>query len=291
MIPVRYEARLSVSDFRRWVTLLAVSRTCPLCGRDNAAAPSHPYSVAPWVLRQCGGCGLVYLENPPEYASLEEDLAWEKTWAEEVAQRRRREPLLHFASRALKAVPQRLFGRDKLVSWVRRYAAPGRVLDVGCGGGYALERLPAAYLPFGVEVSKELSRRAQQRFALRGGQVVQGDALRALSEFAPEFFSGVVMTSYLEHEPNPRAVLEAAARVMKPGARLIVKVPNFASWNRTVRGARWCGLRFPDHVNYFTPELLVRLLEKSGFGIVRFAWLDRLPTSDSMWLVGEKRTV
>jgi hypothetical protein len=96
------------------------------------------------------------------------------------------------------------------------------------------------------------------------------------------------MTSYLEHEPNPRAVLEAGARVMKPGARLIVKVPNYASWNRAVRGARWCGLRFPDHVNYFTPGLLVRLLRESGFGIVRFDWRDRLPTSDSMWLVGEK---
>jgi 2-polyprenyl-3-methyl-5-hydroxy-6-metoxy-1,4-benzoquinol methylase len=97
------------------------------------------------------------------------------------------------------------------------------------------------------------------------------------------------MTSYLEHEPNPRAVLAATAQVMKPGARLIVKVPNYASWNRTVRGARWCGFRFPDHVNYFTPELLVRLVRESGFEIVRFVWLDRWPTSDSMWLVAEKK--
>jgi len=239
------------------------------------------------VLKRCAGCGLVYLENPPEYSSLQEEFAWEKTWAEELEQRRRREPVLYHASRALKAVPQRLFQRDKLVSWVRRYFAPGPVLDVGCAGGHTLERLPQEFVPYGIELSNELSRRAQERFAPRGGRAVPGDALSALPQFDAGFFTGVIMTGYLEHEPNPGAVLAATQRVMRPAARLIAKTPNFACWNRAVRGARWCGFRFPDHVNYFTPPQMARLLRDSGFHLLRFGLLEHFPTSDNMWLVAE----
>ena len=74
---------------------------------------------------------------------------------------------------------------------------------------------------------------------------------------------------------------------MRDGARLIVKVPNFASWNRRLRGDAWCGFRFPDHVNYFTPETLTLLLRETGFRVARFGVFDRLPTSDTMWLVAE----
>lgn len=66
---------------------------------------------------------------------------------------------------------------------------------------------------------------------------------------------------------------------------MILKLPNYASWNRMIRGKRWCGYRFPDHVNYFTPRALRRILELNGFEVAWFRWRDRLPTSDNMWCV------
>jgi len=263
-------------------------RDCPICGRDNRSQPVLIESRSPWHLKRCAGCGLIYLGNPPDYESLEQEFAWEKTWAEEDARRRRRDPVSYHTSRALLAIPKKVFKRDKLMSWVRHYVSPGPVLDVGCSGGHTLERLPPEYIPFGIEVSKQLACLAESRFAPRGGHVVQGSATSALPQFQNEFFTGVIMTSYLEHEVNPRAVLEAARSTMRSGARLVVKVPNYASWNRRVRGARWCGFRFPDHVNYFTPALLVHLLRDSGFRVIRFGLSDRMPTSDNMWLLAEK---
>lgn len=259
------------------------ARACPLCGQNNASGPALGYSQPPWRLKQCASCGLVYLENPPAYESLGEEFAWEKTWAEERAQRRRRWPVLYYTSRLLKGI----FQRDTLTRWACRYFAPGRILDIGCGAGHSLERLPAQFILFGIEISRGLSRQAEDRFARRGGRVIQADALSGLAQCEPQFFDGVIMTSFLEHEPRPKEVLAAAARVMKPGARLIVKAPNFSSWNRALRGRHWCGFRFPDHVNYFTPELLRRLLAESGFRLVRFGLTDRFPTSDNMWLVAE----
>jgi len=264
--------------------MTTVPRACPVCGSNNASRPPHPYSRSPWVLKRCA-CGMVYLENPMEYSALVHDMAWEKTYAAEAEIRRRRHPILYRAARAPKTLWQRLLRRDKLVSWTRRYFAPGPVLDVGCAGGHTLERLPRQFVPYGIEISAELSRLAHERFASRGGRVVQGDALSALGHFDAGFFTGIVMTSFLEHEPEPHAVLAASARVMAPDARLIVKVPNFASWNRALRGGSWCGFRLPDHVNYFTPQRLAALVAGSGFRVLRGGIFDRFPTGDNMWLV------
>lgn len=230
---------------------------------------------------------MLYLENPPDYESLHDEMAWERTAYIESERRRRRNPVLYHGGRLLKAVPQRLLRRDKLASWARRFFVPGPVLDIGCSGGHTLERLPPQFVPFGIEISRELARVAQLRFAPRGGRVVEGDALSALAQFDAGFFTGVVMTAFLEHEPQPRPVLMAAARVMRPGTRLIVKVPNYASWNRAIRGEHWCGFRFPEHVNYFTPGQLSSVLVEGGFHILRFGLLDRFPTSDNMWMLAE----
>jgi SAM-dependent methyltransferase len=262
-------------------------RPCPICAADNSRRPAHHYSQPPWELKQCAQCGLVYLENPPAALQLETDFAWDKTWSEEHARRRRREPFLYYTGRALQSIPKKLFQRDKLIASIRRFVVPGPILDVGCASGHTLLKLPDAYIPYGLDVTHEAAI-AHQRFSTRGGQAIQGDAISVLRNFPENLFSGVLMSSYLEHETDPRSALELATRVLRPGGRLILKVPNYACWNRTVRGARWCGFRYPDHVNYFNPALLLRLVQSSGLRIARSSFLDHLPTSDNMWLIAEK---
>ena len=42
------------------------ARRCPNCGADNACASRLSYSWRQWVLKACGNCRFVYLENPPD---------------------------------------------------------------------------------------------------------------------------------------------------------------------------------------------------------------------------------
>jgi SAM-dependent methyltransferase len=228
---------------------------------------------------------MVYLENPPHSVQLEEELAWERTFAAESTKRRNRNPFLYKLGRIPKTLLQGLSRRNKLLSLVDRYFQSGPILDVGCAGGHTLAALPPKFTPFGIEISSELSRLADQRFAARGGRALQADALAGLASLPASEFTGIIMTSYLEHETHAREALLAAARVLKPNGKIILKVPNYDSWNRHVRARLWCGFRFPDHVNYFTPRHLKRLVRECGFQVVRFGLRDRLPTSDTMWLV------
>jgi len=98
----------------------------------------------------------------------------------------------------------------------------------------------------------------------------------------------VIMSSFLEHEAQPLALLQTLAPVLSAEALIVLKVPNFGCINRSLRGGRWCGFRYPDHVNYFTPATLKRLAEEAGFVVARQQFIECLPTSDTMYAVLRK---
>ncbi len=263
-------------------------RACPLCGQDNAGAPALFASI-PWHIRQCSACSMVYLENAPTYESLSGDsAAWQQSWREEKEKRARREPVLAAAQKVTHGVRDAIKPRDKLTALINRYIPRGDVLDVGCGVGHRAERFPAAVVPFGIEIEQAAAQRADALFAKRGGRAVFAPALAGLDAFDAQSFDGMVMYAYLEHEVEPAAVLRKAIARLRPGAPLIIKVPNHGCVNRSVRGLRWCGYRLPDHVNYFTPATLTRILADAGLKVLRFNFFDRMPTSDNMWLVARR---
>ena len=266
-------------------------RCCPICGRDNLNEPSLQYSQGEWNLKQCSQCTLVYLENAPSYEALESEFAWEKTYHAEKSRRRKGKTLSYLLSDAAKKLKFLIRGRKvraKEQRFIRRYIGTGRMLDVGCGAGRTLINLPQSITPYGIEISPYLAGVSQQYCGPRGGTVVRNNAVDGMDEFDADFFDGIMMRAFLEHETEPRTLLDKARRVLRAGGRIIIKVPNYGCVNRVVRGNRWCGFRFPDHVNYFTPSTLQRLIHEVGYRVIRFGWLDRFPLSDNMWMVIEK---
>ena len=72
---------------------------------------------------------------------------------------------------------------------------------------------------------------------------------------------------------------------LKNDACVIIKVPNYDSVNRKIRKEKWCGFHFPDHVNQFTPKTLLKMVKDTNYEVLKFNFLDYLPTSDNMWMV------
>lgn len=274
-------------------------RPCPYCRSDAASARLHRDSPTDWQLVTCGSCEGVFLKDPPDYDTLESDFSWDQTFQRERIAREKAagktERTLREALISIRRSVNRLRKRDKLRTLAERFFPPGgKILDLGCDTGYNVESLPPSCVPIGIEIAGELARIAEKTFSKRGGYVIHADVLSGLAKLPDASIDGVVAKSYLEHEVRPGEVLAELGRVLKSGAPLIVKVPNFACLNRFARGRRWCGYRFPDHVNYFTPAKLRYVLESAGFSIVRMGFTDALPTSDSMWCVafapGEPRS-
>jgi len=272
-------------------------RTSPILERETR---TEPVDVAPqpWVVRRCLESGLVYLENPPGYDSLKSELAWEVTWQQRADARAEAEPTLQAVSGAVKRFRHGVMKRHKVADMATDLVRGSqsteiRMLDLGCGEGQLLgivmdrlsQDLRDRCRPFGVEISDELARRSTAALEAYGGRCVHASALEGLAAFEDGFFDLIVMSSFLEHEIQPLPLLREARRALRPGGHVLIKVPNYDSWNRALRGQRWCGYRWPDHVNYFTPDTLRGIALAARLEVSRMNLLDRFPLSDSLYAV------
>jgi len=177
---------------------------------------------------------------------------------------------LEDASKAgfLKQLLRRYLYRDR-VRFVREAldAVPGEgpLLDVGCGAGIFLREmnLPQERM-VGLTISPDEAYVAWSRNAV---PAICGAMPSA--PFPRGTFAAITMFEVLEHLYDPSVYVEAAARLLRPGGRLILQVPNAGSWQFLLLGERWSGLDIPRHLLLFRPDDLQNLLEFCGFEIVR----------------------
>ena len=257
------------------------------------------YSRGEWQIVRCRETGLIFLANPPKYEQLETEFAWEKTKSQERERRDREEPIVSNLSSMFKWLKYKVRPNRCKMFQLAQAAVQSlpekeslRIVDVGCGGGDLMEQMHRRFAaqgqkiaPCGIEVSKQLAAIANERFEKCGGHVVQANALDGASQFADGSVDVVIMRSFLEHECQPLTLLRRLRPALAQGGSVIIKVPNFNCWNRHLRGRKWCGFRYPDHVQYFTPQTLAILAAEAGYEVARQGLAERSPLSDNMYAI------
>ena len=110
-----------------------------------------------------------------------------------------------------------------------------RVLDIGCGTGFLLERLAErGFSGIGIDLSPESVEHARRRLA----EIGAADRLTAVvgSAYEPPAgpFDLIALTDVLEHLEDPRACLAALRAQLAPEGLLVISTPN----RRSLPGAR-----------------------------------------------------
>jgi 2-polyprenyl-3-methyl-5-hydroxy-6-metoxy-1,4-benzoquinol methylase len=260
------------------------AETCPLCGSSGARprfqSTDRLYRTTEKLFQivECSQCGLLRLSPQPTKAELA--AYYPATYWFDPGQS---------AAGRFEETYRRTVLRDHVAfvaKALRSADGTGPVLDVGCGGGLFLGMLrEQGFRVAGLDFSTGAAALAARRHRI---PAIAGDLTAA--PIAPESCTAITMFHVLEHVRQPKEYLAEARRLLRPGGRLIVQVPNAACWQFTLLGRRWNGVDAPRHMFLFRDRDLQKLLEATGFEIERkkyFSLRDNpagLATSLAPWL-------
>ena len=144
-----------------------------------------------------------------------------------------------------------------------------RILEIGCGDGNFLATLRrAGWDVHGQEFTADTSAIVERRHRI---PMITGPLDSISSE---RRFPVVVAYHVFEHIYHPADWLQQVRRLLETDGLLHLQVPNAASLTRRLSGEVWSGLVFPEHVYFYEPRSLQRLLERSGFTVLTTATWD-----------------
>jgi 2-polyprenyl-3-methyl-5-hydroxy-6-metoxy-1,4-benzoquinol methylase len=259
----------------------AMTRPCPLCGGSERKVLSRR---GPWEIVRCERCDMVFIGTELAYDVQARDHDWIEEHSREASRRKQKQPIMVLLSRLLRPLRPNTNGR--MVQQTLRWRREGKLVDFGCGDSGFLLLATKYFDVTGIELSPRGVELSRQRIA--PDRILEGPVTRVASSLPENSYDVVTQFGYIEHEWQPLAGLGAAYRILKPGGVTVIKTPNYASWNRTVRGMDWCGYHIPAHCNYFTPRTLSELFRRVGFEPLGRPLADCLPTSDSLWMAARK---
>jgi len=222
--------------------------SCNLCGstrskllfqlKDNFLGISDvKYNVV-----KCRDCKLVYLNPRPTAEEIHsfytEDYYRAFLTGEELLKERESQLLAKF---------------EKI-----KHLPPGHLLDIGCQKG----EFPFFMKQRGWEVKGvEFSTTPPNLFGI---DISYGTLEEA--EFSPETFDLVTLWAVLEHVYHPRELLEEIHRILKPGGKVVLLVPNINS----IPGRFMRHDDVPRHTTMFSKRTITKMLNITGFKVDHF---------------------
>lgn len=219
------------------------TKQCISC-KEKDIEPKIFSKVEDATFLRCQTCGFVWLEkgkwpiNQQEYYS-------EQYYSKDYVGRRNLKDLFSYRFRLLK-----------------KYFKPqGKLLEIGAASGDFLHLMQdVGYEVYGVELSTRAAKQSQLNYGIKLSIGTLHEAA-----FSDNMFDYVVMYHVLEHVPDPLATLKEVWRIMKPGARVLIEVPNIQSVDAFSRPLLLNMLDYPNHLYAFQPSTLTRLTRDANF--------------------------
>jgi 2-polyprenyl-6-hydroxyphenyl methylase/3-demethylubiquinone-9 3-methyltransferase len=167
------------------------------------------------------------------------------------------------------------------------------VLDVGCGGGLLSEALAQAGAKVtAIDLAPNLLKVARLHGLESGIKVDYREMpVEALAEEVPASFDVVTCMEMLEHVPDPASVIDACARLLKPGGQLFLSTLNRtpAAFALAIVGAEYVARVLPkgthQYRDFIKPSELAKWLRMAGLDLEDVSGLMYEPWRNSARIV------
>jgi 2-polyprenyl-3-methyl-5-hydroxy-6-metoxy-1,4-benzoquinol methylase len=135
----------------------------------------------------------------------------------------------------------------------------GQILDVGAGTGFFLNEMKThGWQISGTEKSADARAFSKKEFGLGTDEPEQ------LFQFEKESFDAITLWHVMEHIHQLNENLEAFVRLLKPGGKLIIALPNNTSYDARHYKEYWAAWDVPRHLWHFAPEQVKLLAKRHG---------------------------
>jgi SAM-dependent methyltransferase len=142
------------------------------------------------------------------------------------------------------------------------------LMDFGCGDGSYLESIEGQVEQrIGFEAFQEQAQQVARRLGL---QVAWDPDDRKV---VPDASIDIITAHFvLEHVVDLEGAFRYWKRVLKPGGRIHLSLPNIGSFEAGLFGMKWHGLDAPRHISFPAKGNLDRLAARHGFRVTKRAW-------------------
>lgn len=229
--------------------------TCPWCGAPSEhtfiTLQDHFLSHEPFEIYECDHCHLLFTQPRPAPDVIGKYYKSENYYSHQ-------ENKKGFIPRIYEFVKS--FNIKRKVRLAVEGLKPGNVLDIGCGVGDFLHALQGqGWSVTGIEPDDDARAIAQKRL---------GVSLLTPRDYAslPDHnFDLITLWHVLEHVDDLHSQIQEFQRLLKPGGRLLIAVPDFKSFDAQYYKSYWAAWDVPRHLNHFSPECIVSIFTQQSF--------------------------
>ncbi len=223
--------------------------TCPICECSGDIKIRHTKNG--YNIYRCDDCKLLFVHPRPSTHDLLE------IYNESYFKRGNKYKAVHNPRQRYNYS----YNDEQKIIIINKYYMSGKLLDVGCAMGDFLYRAKQeAFDVMGVEISSYCADYVRNDLGIN---VHNGDLLSA--RLPSNAYDVVTLWDVIEHLENPFETLNEINRVLRPGGILCLSTGDAGSLYARVTGRFWHLLTPPQHLLYFNPENIGKILSRSGF--------------------------
>ena len=239
--------------------------TCPWCGnpteKQYLRVKDYFLSEEEFDIFACEDCGLLFTSPRPEPSVIGKYYQSKEYYSHQ-------ENKKGFVPRIYEFVKS--FNIKNKVKMATYGLPVGKLLDIGCGvGDFLYQVIEKGWDVTGIEPSDQAKDIAESKLGFRPLSPADSSKLPSAS------FDVITLWHVLEHVDDLKTQTSELLRLLKPGGRLVIALPNFQSFDCQYYKQYWAAWDVPRHLNHFSSNTLQKMMVSLGFipsGTKKLIW-------------------
>ena len=235
--------------YEEYKKYLGDPRACLICDTDGEGTKREVWAVDKYFKAlKCKECGLITIDS----GLTEEGL--QKYYQDNMGRRLDQKKKLD--------VRKLQYQLDNQM--IEKHIKKGKVLDVGCGGGFFLSALSEDFNKYGIDIDKESIKYGEENYGYTFKAELIGE-----DSFSSNFFDLIIFRGVIEHMYDPKKALLRATELLKKGGFLyFCATPNVDSFCADLYREKWNLWHPIQHINLFSVKTLHNLCGKENYAII-----------------------